>query len=158
MSWFATGVVVLTVTGERVHGMTANAVSSVSLRPPLVLCCVGRSATMHDAITAASGFAVSVLAADQEDTARYFADRNRPRGAAQFDTVACEPGPRTGAPLLAGALAWLECELTTSVTAGDHTVFLGEVVTARRGRGDRALTFFGGGYRALPAGDTRAGD
>ncbi|WP_093944522.1 flavin reductase family protein [Actinoalloteichus hoggarensis] len=147
MSWFATGVVVLTVGGDHVHGMTANAVSSVSLRPPLALCCVARDATMHGAITAAGSFGVSILASTQEDTARYFADKRRPRGLAQFDAVDWLPGPRTGAPLLAGALAWLECELTESFPGGDHSIFVGAVLAATRGSGDGGLLFFGGGYR-----------
>ncbi|WP_232237856.1 MULTISPECIES: flavin reductase family protein [Actinoalloteichus] len=147
MSWFATGVVVLTVGGDHVHGMTANAFSSVSLHPPLALCCVAHDATMHAAITATGSFGVSVLAAEQKDTARHFADRRRPRGLAQFDAVDWLPGPCTGAPLLAGALAWLECELTESFPGGDHSIFVGAVLAATRGSGDSGLLFFGGGYR-----------
>jgi flavin reductase len=146
MSRFATGITVLTAAGERCHGMTANAFSSVSLEPPLVLCCVAHTARMHAAITAARCFAVSVLAADQEELARYFADRRRPDGLAQFDRVDWVPGARTGAPLLSGALAWLECELAESYQGGDHSIFLGRVLSSFRGVGDRALVFYGGAY------------
>jgi flavin reductase (DIM6/NTAB) family NADH-FMN oxidoreductase RutF len=149
MALFATGVTVLTAGGDRGHGMTANAFSSVSLSPPMALCCVSRAARMHDAILTTRSFAVSILGADQRELARYFADRRRPRGSAQFDSIDCRPGPRTGAPLLAGALAWLECDLAEVHEGGDHSIFLGEVVSASRGAGTRALLFFGGEYHQL---------
>jgi flavin reductase len=150
MSQFATGITVLTVGGDRCHGMTANAFSSVSIDPPLVLCCVARIAAMHEAIASAGFFAVSMLSADQEHVARHFADRRRPPGLAQFDRVDWLRGPRTGAPLLAGSLAWLECELTESYQGGDHSIFLGNVVSAGRGSGGQALLFFDGGYQVVP--------
>ncbi|MER5865499.1 flavin reductase family protein [Kitasatospora sp. NPDC002040] len=147
MSRFATGVVVLTVGGEDIHGMTANAFSSVSLDPPLVLCCVAHSAVMHQAVSSAGHFAVSVLGADQEQQARHFADKQRPLGQAQFESVRTRPGTRTGAPLLVGALGWLECELTESYRAGDHSIFVGTVLDSRRGPGQDALLFFEGSFR-----------
>lgn len=153
MSQFATGVVVLTVGGIHIHGMTANAFSSVSLEPPLVLCCVARTAIMHQAITATGRFAVSVMAAEQEDWARYFADKTRPLGATQFDAVNWTPGRHTGAPLLTGSLAWLECELTESYEHGDHSVFLGTVLDSSRGHGGNSLLFFDGGFHHFAGGD-----
>ena len=152
MSRFATGVTVLTTGGEHCHGMTANAFTSVSLDPPLVLCCVSRTARMHKAVTATRCFAVSVLAAGQGETARYFADRRRPAGPAPFDAVDWWPGPVTGAPLLSGALAWLECEVAAAYEGGDHSVFLGRVRSSVRGTGTEALLFFGGGFRAAGPG------
>ncbi|WP_367127943.1 flavin reductase family protein [Saccharothrix sp. HUAS TT1] len=146
---FATGVVVLTVGGEHMHGMTANAFSSVSLDPPLVLCCVARTAAMHGAITAAGHFATSVLSGDQEASARWFAARDRPLGPAQFDRVDWTAGPVTGAPVLADSLAWLECELADVHEAGDHTVFFGRVLRAGRGDGREGLLFFDGGFRQV---------
>ncbi|MER6030043.1 flavin reductase family protein [Streptomyces sp. NPDC001851] len=147
MSRFATGVIVLTVGGEHIHGMTANAFTSVSLEPPLLLCCVSRSAVMHKSVSAERRFAVSIMGADQEPLARYFADKERPLGPAQFDTVDWRPGPRTGAPLLHGALAWLECELTESHDSGDHSIFIGTVLSSSRGTGEDGLLFFDGKYR-----------
>lgn len=147
MGRFATGVTVLTAAGDRCHGMTANAFTSVSLDPPLVLCCVAHTARMHEAITAERFFAVSVLSAGQEDQARYFADRTRPAGPAQFDAVDWLPGPRTGAPLLSGALAWLECEVAEVHQGGDHSVFLGRVLSSTRGSEGPALVFFNGGFQ-----------
>lgn len=144
MARFATGVTVVTVGGERMHGMTANAFTSVSLDPPQVLCCVAHTTTMHDAITASGSFAVSILAADQEALARYFADRRRPRGAGQFAAVDWHPGPSTGAPLLAGALAWLECDLVTAHASGDHSIFVGAPLGLSRGCAGPALTFYDG--------------
>ncbi|MFJ8313919.1 MULTISPECIES: flavin reductase family protein [unclassified Streptomyces] len=147
MSRFATGVIVLSVGGDHIHGMTANAFSSVSLDPPLLLCCVAHSAVMHRALLAERNFAVSIMGADQEDQARYFADKERPLGPAQFDAVDWRPGPHTGAPLLKGALGWLECELSESYDAGDHSVFVGRVLSSTPGPGRDGLLFFDGQFR-----------
>ncbi|MGH3756269.1 flavin reductase family protein [Actinophytocola sp.] len=145
MSQFATGITVLTARGEKAHGMTANAFTSVSLDPPMVLCCVGRTARMHDAIVESQHFGVSVLSTEQEDVARYFAGKGRPAGMAQFDQVDWFPGRHTGVPLLAGSLAWLECDVTETYGGGDHSIFLGTVHSASRG-GGRPLLFLGGGF------------
>lgn len=152
MSQFATGVTVLTTGGAHCHGMTANAFTSVSLEPPLVLCCVKRTAIMHDAIASSGSFAVSVLGADQQDLARYFSDNNRPRGMPQFDPVSWVPGARTGAPLLTGALGWVECELTESYQGGDHSIFVGTVLGSSRGSARDALVFFSSGFARLAPG------
>lgn len=149
MARFATGVIVLSVGGKSIHGMTANAFSSVSLDPPTVLCCVSHSAVMHQAITAERRFAVSVLGARQEGLARHFADKRRPLGAEQFSGIDWEPGPRTGAPLLRGALAWLECELTEVHVSGDHSIFLGRVTTSGKGTVRSGLLFFDGGFQRV---------
>ncbi|HEU5475557.1 MAG TPA: flavin reductase family protein [Actinophytocola sp.] len=149
MSRFATGVTVLTAGGEHGHGMTANAFTSVSLEPPLVLACVAHSARIHESIRRAGGFGVSMLAADQQMTARYFANKQRPIGLAQFDAIDCEFGPHTGAPLLNGALAWLECELAELYPGGDHSIFLGRVLSASRGPDRQALLFYAGGFHHL---------
>jgi flavin reductase len=146
MAQFATGVTVLTVGGEGAHGMTANAFTSVSLDPPLVLCCVAKAARMHASIVAEGSFAVNILASDQQSLSKYFADWRRPDGMVQFDSVNCTLGTQTGAPLLAGALAWLECEVVQAFDGGDHSIFLGRVLAADRGSGEHALVFYGGGY------------
>jgi flavin reductase len=147
MAQFATGVTVLTAGGERGHGMTANAFTSVSLEPPMVLCCVARPRRLHEAILSTRSFGVSILAADQEDVARYFADRRRPPGSAQFAAVDWLPGPRTGAPLMSGSLAWLECELAEVYQGGTHSIFLGKVLSSSHNPGRQALLFFGGSYQ-----------
>jgi flavin reductase (DIM6/NTAB) family NADH-FMN oxidoreductase RutF len=149
---FATGITVVTAGRETPRGMTANSFASVSLEPPLVLVCVQRNATMHETIREAGSFAVSVLAAHQERVARLFADRTRPPGQLQFDAVDAIPGPHTGAPVLSGALAWLECKLATVYEGGDHSIFLGEVQTLGRGMTEDALLFFDGGFHRLESG------
>jgi flavin reductase (DIM6/NTAB) family NADH-FMN oxidoreductase RutF len=157
MSRFATGVTVLTAAGELGHGMTANSFSSVSLDPPMVLCCVSRAARMHETIATTQAFAVSVLSAGQGELAAYFADWRRPRGMAQFDSVEWTPGPHTGSPLLIGSMAWLECRLAATYEGGDHSIFLGEVLASSRGDDDqRALLFFAGGYHHIGGTSTRA--
>ncbi|GAA2059795.1 flavin reductase family protein [Streptomyces cheonanensis] len=146
MSRFATGVIVVSVGGDQPHGMTANAFTSVSLDPPQVLCCIGHSTVMHGAISGSARFAVSVLGADQQDIARHFADKDRPLGAAQFASVGWRPGPHSGAPLLSGALGWLECELTRSHESGDHTIFIGSVLEAGNGDEGPGLLFHRGSF------------
>ncbi|MFI1016675.1 flavin reductase family protein [Streptomyces sp. NPDC020965] len=146
---FATGVTVVTVRGPSPRGMTANSFTAVSLDPALVLVCVDRGAVTHRILEAADGFGVSVLGEGQEDMARHFADRSRPMGADQFAAVDWHPGPATGAPLIDGALAQFECETWRQYDGGDHTIFLGRVLTARRSPERDALVFLGGRFRSL---------
>jgi flavin reductase (DIM6/NTAB) family NADH-FMN oxidoreductase RutF len=145
---FTTGVTVVTVGHPVAHGMTANSFTSVSLEPPLVLVCVDRAAAMHRALLASAAFAVSVLSADQEGIARYFAGP-RPHGAAQFDRVRWSPGDLTGAPLIGGALAWFECGLWRAYDGGDHSIFVGRLLSVRRCDAE-ALVFFSGRFQRLP--------
>lgn len=144
---FATGIAVVTVGGDTPHGMTANSFTSVSLQPPLVLICVSRQAIMHDLLPGAGGFAVSVLASDQEPVARHFADKKRPLGKEQFEAVQWLPGRFTGAPLIIGALAHFECELWRTYDGGDHTIFLGNLLSLDRQADEDALLFLHGRYR-----------
>lgn len=146
---FATGVTVVTVGGDRPHGMTANAFTSVSLEPPLVLVCVKHDARMHRALSPAGGFAVSVLADDQQPVARYFSHGDRPPGLAQFETVGWWQGRETGAPLIDGALAWLECSLWHVYDGGDHSIFVGRLVSVARRDYGEPLVFHDGRFRQL---------
>lgn len=146
---FATGITVVTSGREVPCGMTANSFTSVSLDPALLLVCVRRDAAIHRAIAACGQFAVSVLSSFQEPTARYFADHERPRGKLEFARVDCSPGPRTGAPLISGALAWFECALAADYDGGDHAIFLGSVLEARLGPPGGPLVFHGGGFHRL---------
>ncbi|MFJ3338662.1 flavin reductase family protein [Streptomyces sp. NPDC086766] len=146
---FATGITVLTAGRELPRGMTANSFTSVSLDPPLVLVCVLRTAALHDVVLEEKAFAVSVLSAEQEPIARRFADRGRPRGAREFEAVDTRPGRRTGAPILSGALAWLECGLEAVYDGGDHSILLGAVLDADRGPGADSLLFYRGGFHRL---------
>jgi len=148
---FATGITVVTSSGQLWHGLTANSFSSVSLDPPLVLFSVIRGSQMHDTVLANGVFAVSILGAGQEHVARHFANSSRPDGVEQFDSVDWVPGPRTGAPLLVGALAWLECELDKVYDGGDHAIFLGRVLGLGRSTAREALLYFAGAYHQTPS-------
>lgn len=147
---FATGVTVVTVGGRAWRGMTANSFTALSLDPPLVLVCVGKEAVMHGSLTGAEDFSVSVLAAGQEDIARHFADPTRPAGLSQFATVGWEPGRATDAPLIAGADAHFECVRQEVHDGGDHTIFIGRVVAARKqAPAADTMVFRGGRFRGL---------
>src|SRR5690606_9495250 len=144
MGHFATGVTVVTAVDAELgqpYGLTANAVASVSLKPPLVLACVEAESDTHPRIRAAGAFAISVLAADQETLARRFAEleaAEKFRGVGYREEV-------TGAPVLEDALAWVDCRVWAEYPGGDHTLFVGEVV-AGDARVGAPLIFFRGGY------------
>jgi flavin reductase (DIM6/NTAB) family NADH-FMN oxidoreductase RutF len=147
---FATGVcVVTTVDGALDHAMTANAFTSVSLEPLLVLVCVENEARFHDAIVASGLWGVSVLDAGARPVSEWLATRGRPLHG-QLDRVPHRRGELTGAALLDQAVAWLECRTQTVVPAGDHSVVIGEVLSAEVGREDAgALLYYRGSYRQL---------
>ncbi len=149
MACFASGVTVTTTVLDGTdHAMTATAVSSVSLRPPLVLVCIERIARFHDAVLASGTWAVSVLAADGARDATWFATRGRPLDA-QLEGVDVRRG-LTGAPLLAGAIGWLECRTWAVYDGGDHSIVVGEVVAADVAQqGDEPLVYFAGDYRTV---------
>jgi flavin reductase len=130
MTHFSSGVTVVTALLKGVkHAMTATAVSSVSLEPPLILVCVSRSSRFHAAIMEADTWCVSLLSADQEPVARHFANRGRDL-LSQFDHVPFTPSPKSGTPLIDGALAWMECVTYGRHDGGDHTIVVGELVQA----------------------------
>ena len=146
---FASGIVVVTTrTG---HAMTVSAFTSVSLDPPLVLFCAEKIARFHAAVLAEGSWAVSILAEDDEKTARWLATRGRPLDG-QLDGVAHHPGPVTGAPVLDDALAVLECRTTAVHDGGDHSIVVG-LVEAVAGPSDPAprgpLVHHSGAYRRL---------
>jgi flavin reductase (DIM6/NTAB) family NADH-FMN oxidoreductase RutF len=142
---FASGVSVITVpTPEgRPMGMTANSLSSVSLRPPLLSVCVDREAELHDVLVAAPEFVVNVLTSPQEALARRFSDKHEDR----FDGVGYHLSPE-GLILLDGALAHIICERYTQYPGGDHSIVLGQVVGGNTSDG-RPLLYYRGGYAAL---------
>ncbi len=144
---FATGVtVVTTASPSMLHGMTANAFTSVSLDPPLVLVCVARRAWMHDLLLSAGSFAVNILAEDQAATATWFARPDRPFGAEQFARVGWRPASRSRAPLLDGAVAHLDCDVHEALPGGDHSVVLGEVTRLDRPVDAPPLLYYEGRY------------
>lgn len=144
---FSSGVTVASTRADGVlHAMTANAFCSVSLDPPLVLLCVAHSARFHAAVIDAGHWAVSVLSAHQADLASRFATPGR-NLEHQFDGVEHAVGDVTGAALLSGAAAWLECRTQQAVVAGDHTILIGEVVGCEvNAISQPPLTYHRGGY------------
>jgi flavin reductase (DIM6/NTAB) family NADH-FMN oxidoreductase RutF len=145
---FVSGVTVVTAQWQGVaHAMTATAFCSVSLDPPLVLICVGRSSRFHAAILGAHSWGVSLLSADQGAVARHFSHKGRDL-LTQFDDIPHTPAPHSGAPLLAGARSWLDCETHAVHDGGDHTIVVGRVVNASRaGSLEEPLTYHRGVYR-----------
>lgn len=144
---FATGVTVITTgTMERPHGMTANAFASVSLAPPLVLVCIDHRRESHRLIQEHGYFAVSVLAESQRQVSDYFAGRLPAQGMGGRSLFCPGPG---GAPVVAGAIAYLECSLEAVYPGGDHSIFVGRVRHGREGEAGRPLVFFEGAYRIL---------
>jgi len=143
---FATGVTIVTavdrLTGEPV-GFTANSFTSVSLDPPIVLVCLAHTAASYAMFCASEGFAVNVLATEQEGVARTFATR----GAAKFADIAWTSG-RHGAPLLEGCIARFDCAMHERFAAGDHDVLFGRVVGFTRSEG-RPLLYHGGNFAAI---------
>lgn len=147
---FATGVTVITTLGEEhAYGMTANAFTSVSLDPPLVLVCVIKDTAGSKAIANNKVFTVNTLREDQEALSRYFSSRDRPTGQQAFRDVAHRLSPATGCPILDGVAGYLDCRLTAEHEAGDHVIFIGEVAAIGVDRGSRPLLFHHGGYRFL---------
>ena len=147
MTRLSSGVAVVTAIweGQR-RAMTATAVCSVSLDPALILVCVGRASRFHAAILGSRHWGVSLLSTGQEPVARHFANRGRDL-TTQFDAIPHRPGPRTGAPLLDDALAWLECETYAVHDGGDHSIVVGRVLdAAASGTVDAPLSYFRGGY------------
>jgi flavin reductase (DIM6/NTAB) family NADH-FMN oxidoreductase RutF len=145
MGHFATGVTVITTfrkSGE-LHGLTANAFTSVSLIPPLLLICVDKKAESYPCFEETGVFTVNILAADQEDLSRRFAVS----GGNKFEGVSYRTGAN-GAPILHGVLGHIECKIAATYDGGDHTIYLGEVEEAET-REVKPLLFFRGGYREL---------
>jgi flavin reductase len=130
MGHFASGVTIATTLHHGIkHAMTATAVCSVSLEPPLVLVCVGKASRFHGAILKAENWCLSLLTVHQEPVARHFSSSGRDL-LSQFDHVPHTPSPLSGTPLIDGALAWLECTTYGRHDGGDHTIVVGEIVRA----------------------------
>jgi flavin reductase (DIM6/NTAB) family NADH-FMN oxidoreductase RutF len=150
LSRFATGVTVVTAAQKNgaPKGMTANAFTSVSLKPALVLVCVGLQARTHAVLKSARYFGISVLDETQQAVAEYFA-RPDADPALMADLGIHIRHEANGVPYIGGCLAHLLCRRVSARRAGDHTIFLGEVehLAFREGR---PLLFYAGRYHALP--------
>lgn len=144
MGLLPSGVTVVTAhLNAEAIGMTASAVTSLSLDPPMLLVCVGHAAEIHEAIVGAPIFGVNLLAAGQEDVAERFAARGRQR----FAQDEVHPGP-AGLPLIDGALAHLECRRFEVFRGGDHSIVTGVVEWAQTREG-APLCYFRSAYRTL---------
>lgn len=129
MGHFVTGVSVVTaLDGDRPFGITVNALSSVSLQPPLVMVALDRRRFLTPLVRADGRYAVNVLGEDQQALSDCFAGAPVVPGRDAFCGAAWHPGP-TGLPLLDGAIATLECTVVETFTAGDHDLFIGRVDT-----------------------------
>ena len=146
MRRFPSGVAVVTIDlgGERL-GLTVGSIISLSLDPPLVGVSVSRGAALHELLRQAGSFAVSLLGAAQGALAQHFARGVPP--IALWHGIALREGGR--APLLAGSLGWLECELVAEHAVGDHTLFIGLVERAELGPAQPPLVYFDRSYRSL---------
>jgi flavin reductase (DIM6/NTAB) family NADH-FMN oxidoreductase RutF len=150
LSRFGSGVVIAAAyVGERPVGFTASAFSSVSLEPPLVLFCLGKKASAYRDIIAAQAVGISVLAAGQ----RWIAEQFARHGIDRFDGVSLRRG--ASAPLVEGAIAQLECRRHAVHDAGDHAIFVAEVIDSRTTPG-RPLLHYARGFGDF-AGEAPAG-
>jgi flavin reductase (DIM6/NTAB) family NADH-FMN oxidoreductase RutF len=146
---FATGVCVVTSLGpDGPSGMTANAVTSLSLDPPLLIVCFAHTARTLAAVEQSRRFGVQFLAHDQEDVAARFASK-LPE-AEKFEGVPWRE--RAGVPSLEGCLGWLGCELRDLHPGGDHRIGVGEVVDLWHVRGEPLVFFEGDYWRLEPRG------
>lgn len=141
---FASGVAVITtMINGRAFGTTASAVTSLSMDPPMMLVCLNRSSSTHDAIVESGSYAINILAIEQEGVAAAFARK----GADKFANVPFEVGA-SGLPLLGNTLASIECLVSDTATGGTHTIFLGEALHATARPGE-PLAYFRGRFDAL---------
>jgi flavin reductase (DIM6/NTAB) family NADH-FMN oxidoreductase RutF len=145
MGRFATGVTIVTTAGnDRRNGLTANAVTSVSLDPPLVLVAIDKRAGTHAELKQNGCFAISILSADQEEVSRRFATP----GPKDFSGLVWKTAV-TGAPILEGALGYVDCRVTEVLPGGDHDLFLGRIVAGGFAENGAPLLYYSGKYRRL---------
>ena len=145
MSRLAAGVSVVTCSRDgRPWGTTVTAVASISAEPPTVLVSLGSSASSADAIAAAGRFGLSILEQGQQIVARHCSRPGTPKFLEPFTRE-----PQSGSPMIAGALAHLDCELVEQFEVADHTVFVGRVREARPARSGTPLLYFRRDYRRL---------
>ncbi len=149
MGHFATGVAVVAARhGPLLAGMTANAIASISIDPPLMMASIARKAETHGAIIGSHAFAISILAADQQAVAECFARPTTAQKLTGFCGASWEEA-ETGSPVLEGALAFFDCRLTARHDGGDHTIFIGEIVAAGYREDAEPLLWYASGYHRL---------
>ena len=147
---WASGVTVVTSrSGDKTHGMTVSAFSSVSADPPLILVCANQSSTTHDLIEEGGVFAVSILASHQQDVSSVFASSKHEDS--RLQQVRWTPG-ETGAPLIDEAVASLECTVVSAHREGSHTIYVGHVQAVHTTDAE-PLLYYKGSYRSLHCDD-----
>ncbi|HZO08674.1 MAG TPA: flavin reductase family protein [Myxococcota bacterium] len=129
--------------GERVHGMTVTAFTEVSLDPPLVLVCADKTSDTHPVIAAGGVFALNLLASDQALLSNRFASKKDE--ARRFEGIAWET-EATGAPILPGTLAALDCRVVAAHDAGDHVIYIGRIEAIRVAEDREPLLYHRGCY------------
>jgi flavin reductase (DIM6/NTAB) family NADH-FMN oxidoreductase RutF len=150
LAQWASGVTVVTsVDGDQRVGITASSFTSVSLEPPLILICVDKRLYTHGLIERSQVFAVNILREDQLEWGMRFAGL-LPELADRFADIECAAAV-TGAPILPGVLAWLDCRLANAYDGGDHTIFVGEVEAAHVQASGEPLLYFSRQWRKLDA-------
>jgi len=146
MALRASGVSIVTArAGDEVHGMTMTDFAGVSLSPPLALICADKTATTLKVIQKGGNFAINLLAAGQHALSNKFASKKEEW--TRFDGLSCESAV-TGAPLIPGAVASLDCRVVAQHDAGDHIVVVGQIEAFVQ-RAGAPLLYWRGGYRGL---------
>jgi flavin reductase (DIM6/NTAB) family NADH-FMN oxidoreductase RutF len=145
--WASTVTIVTTRSGDQIHGLTATAFASLSISPPTILVCVNKSARSHELIEESGIFCVNFLTPDLRELADRFAGRLPAEERFAGVDHAVEA---TGAPVLAQALAFLDCRVAQVFAASDHTIFTGKVeALGVRRPDDSPLLYFHGKYHKL---------
>ena len=148
MRQWSTGVTIVSALYDgHQHGMTVSAFTSVSLDPPLVLVSLEQVTKTHKLVQEAGYFGVTILDQNQQEISDRFAGRlteltDRFEGLETFTLV-------SGAPLLRRGLAWMDCRVVVTYQAGDHTVFIGEVLAVKSGEAGRPLIYYNRDYHHL---------
>lgn len=131
-------------TSGQPHGLTVNSFTSVSADPPLVLICIDLGSSVRPLFQACDSYGLNFLSAAQQEISNRFAVL--PEG--RFQGVDWVPGPQLGVPILRHTIGWMECRIDRKIDAGDHIIFLAEVVSAGAHDGE-PLLYFKSGYRQI---------
>jgi len=148
MRFWVTGVTVVTTTHQGVqHGMTVSSFMSLSLTPAQVLISLAQGTRTHNLVSLSRSFGLSILSSDQQEISDRFAGRipdeqNRLAGLETFTLT-------SGAPMVLGGLAYLDCQVVTTLDSATHTIFIGEVLAAQHVEDGNPLVYFNRGYEQL---------
>ncbi|HEY4601672.1 MAG TPA: flavin reductase family protein [Cerasibacillus sp.] len=147
MGKFATGITVVTIKDDTgtISGMTVNAFMSVSLHPKLIAVSIGENASLFNQFVKSKQIGISVLSENQKDYSMIFSRQKEEDRDIPYTDLA-------GAPVIKDALATISCKITDSFKAGDHTIFIAEVIDLDRREG-HPLLYFGGSYRTVKKDD-----